>query len=146
MPDRIRLSRARGWRLPEGTVNVARPGKLGNLFIVGKHGTRAQCAAKFYILSRGFISMGEDIAPDAQLKLYRHIHRVLPDLRGKDVACWCAKDDGACHGDVLILLANPGAPIPAWAADGIDVGATRIGMDARDYAKLRAKAKKERAE
>ena len=29
----------------------------------------------------------------------------LPELRGKDLACWCAPD--ACHGDVLLKLANP---------------------------------------
>src|SRR3954454_4346188 len=28
----------------------------------------------------------------------------LPELRGKDLLCWCAP--GACHGDVLIELAN----------------------------------------
>ena len=35
-PRRIRLSRARGWRLPENAVNVARPGPWGNPFVVGK--------------------------------------------------------------------------------------------------------------
>jgi hypothetical protein len=28
----------------------------------------------------------------------------LPELRGKDLACWCAPL--ACHGDVLLRLAN----------------------------------------
>ena len=28
----------------------------------------------------------------------------LPELRGKDLLCWCAPE--ACHGDVLIKLAN----------------------------------------
>ena len=28
----------------------------------------------------------------------------LPELRGKDLLCWCAPE--ACHGDVLIELAN----------------------------------------
>jgi hypothetical protein len=29
----------------------------------------------------------------------------LPQLRGKDLVCWCAP--AACHGDVLLELANP---------------------------------------
>ena len=28
----------------------------------------------------------------------------LPELRGKDLVCWCAPE--ACHGDVLLELAN----------------------------------------
>lgn len=28
----------------------------------------------------------------------------LPELRGKDLYCWCAPE--ACHGDVLLRLAN----------------------------------------
>jgi len=28
----------------------------------------------------------------------------LPELRGKDLGCWCAPEN--CHGDVLLALAN----------------------------------------
>src|SRR5215470_571190 len=31
----------------------------------------------------------------------------LPELRGKDLLCWCAPEH--CHGDVLLRLANPQA-------------------------------------
>lgn len=142
-PQRIRLSRARGFRLPANAVVVARPSRLGNPFVVGKHGTRAQCAGKFYALASGFISLGEGIEPDAQLKLQRHICRVLPELRGKDLACWCALDGGACHGDVLLWLANPEFPVPTWAIGGIDTGKPRVGMAASDLEKLKlAKARR----
>jgi hypothetical protein len=30
--------------------------------------------------------------------------QALPELRGRDLVCWCAPC--ACHGDVLIELAN----------------------------------------
>lgn len=30
MPERIQLSRAKGWRMPEDAVSVARPGRWGN--------------------------------------------------------------------------------------------------------------------
>lgn len=29
----------------------------------------------------------------------------LPELRGKDLACWCSTDK-PCHADVLIEIAN----------------------------------------
>ena len=32
MPDRVQQSRATGWRKPENTVSVTRPGKFGNPF------------------------------------------------------------------------------------------------------------------
>jgi hypothetical protein len=35
MPRRIQLSRKKGWRLPDGAVSVARPGPLGNPFVIG---------------------------------------------------------------------------------------------------------------
>lgn len=141
MPQRIRLSRARGWRLPEGAVNVARPGKLGNPFIVGKHGTRAECAAKYLQLARGFLTFSEEIDVDLQVKAHRAIHRALPDLKGKDVACWCALDGGACHGDVLLALANPDLPLPAWLADGVTLRRMRLGMSIDDYLAAKRKPK-----
>jgi hypothetical protein len=38
----------------------------------------------------------------------------LPELRGKDLVCWCAPEP--CHGDVLVELANYDPPIPPPAA------------------------------
>ena len=35
MPQRIQLSRKKGWRKPEGAVTVARPSRWGNPFKVG---------------------------------------------------------------------------------------------------------------
>ena len=134
------------------TVNVARadkhPGRFGNIWIVGKHGTRAQCAAMFYQTARGFISLGsESPTVDEQLALHHRIKRNLADLSGHDIACWCALDGGACHGDVLLALANPGLPVPAWFAEGVDLPRVRLGMAAADIQKLqRAKRRRERAE
>ena len=149
MPQRIRLSRVKGWRIPDNTVNVARagphPGKLGNLFIVGRHGTRAECAAKFWQLAHGFISVSEDIDPDAQAQLHQRLHAMLPDLAGQDVACWCALDGGACHGDVILALANPGLPLPKWMTDGVTLKRVRIGMHIDDYLVLKAKAEAKRS-
>ena len=134
-PQRIRLSRAKGFRLPEGTVNVARPGKWGNLFVVGQHGTRVQCAAKFYQLARGMITFSERIDVDVQMTMYRRIRRHLDELRGRDIACWCDLG-GPCHGDVYLMLANPGFPMPAWMQQPVDIGRVRLGMAAWDIEKL----------
>ena len=37
------------------------------------------------------------------------MHKALPELRGKDLACWC-KEGEPCHADVLLELANPPDP------------------------------------
>jgi len=141
-PSRIRISRAKGWRLPENAINVAWPGRWGNPFIVGKHGTRLQCAGKFYVLSRGFIAIGGEIEPELQYALWERIVRLAQnDLGGRDLACWCPLDGGACHADVLLCLANPGHPAPDWwPADGIECGRPRIGMLAADFEAARLAA------
>lgn len=136
-PQRIRLSRAKGWRLPANAVNVARPGRWGNLFIVGRHGTRAQCAAMFYQLARGFITFSQDVETDAQLTMYRRIRRHVRELEGMDLACWCALDGGACHGDILLLLANPGLELPEWMKRPVDLPSVRLGMAASDIERHR---------
>lgn len=134
-PVRIRLSRAKGFRLQADAVNVARPGRWGNLFIVGQHGTRLQCAAKFYQLARGMITFSENVDVDAQMTMYRRIRRHVHELKGRDVACWCDLD-GPCHGDVYLLLANPGMGMPAWMQQPVDIGRVRLGMAAWDLEAL----------
>lgn len=145
-PQRIRLSRAKGWRLPADAVNIARPGKWGNPFIIGKDGTREQCVTLFSQLAGGFIDLGGRLSVDEQLTFYRRLRRSIDDLKGHDLACWCAIDGKPCHGDVLLSLAN-GTRLPAWAKQPIDIRRLRLGVDARDLEALnRKKAKRERAE
>jgi Domain of unknown function (DUF4326) len=57
-PIRVQLSRKKGWRMPANTVNVARPSKWGNPFVVGTHGTRAECVKAFAIMLQGWVSLG----------------------------------------------------------------------------------------
>ncbi|MCA3256251.1 DUF4326 domain-containing protein [Bradyrhizobium sp.] len=99
-PKRILLSRAKGWRLPENTVVVARPSKWGNPYpVTARNGfhpkeagyTRAQAIDAFRAL------LGSFDEPTWQ----RDIH----ELRGKNLACWCPLDE-PCHADVLLELAN----------------------------------------
>lgn len=94
-PERITLSRAKGWRMPPNTVVVARPSRWGNRYRVGDSGI-----------------------PDAEVAVYRFrlwlVHSVdgrrleqdaRAELRGKNLACWC-KPGEPCHADVLLELAN----------------------------------------
>jgi hypothetical protein len=69
-------------------VYIGRPSKWGNPFVVGKHGTREQVIERY---ERWLL--GNDALMAA-----------LPELRGKVLGCWCAPR--ACHGDVLVGLAN----------------------------------------
>lgn len=126
--------------MPAGAVNVARPGKWGNLFIVGQHGTREQCVAMFIQLSRGFIDLAHPVGVDAQQAYYRRIRRSLGDLKGCDLACWCALDGNPCHADWLLHLAS-GTPLPAWASEPLDIGRVRLGMAAWDLDRVARKAK-----
>jgi hypothetical protein len=66
------------WRNP---FKIDKPGQLRN-------GTRDEVIAKY----RAWIVQQPALIA------------ALPELRGKDLACWCAPE--SCHGDVLLELAN----------------------------------------
>jgi hypothetical protein len=112
---RVQLSRRRGFKLPPNTVNVARPSRWGNPFIVGKHGTREQCVKLFRLMCGGLlcISVDSDCA-DAQQRFMKWAKANIWRLRGKDLACWCRLDGKPCHADVLLEAADQ---VPA----GVDV-------------------------
>jgi len=73
--------------IPNGSVYIGRPSKWGNPFVIGKDGTRDDVIRKY----REYLLTGP---------LFGH----LGDLRGKSLVCWCRPR--ACHGDVLLELAN----------------------------------------
>lgn len=110
-PVRIQLSRKKGWRMPPNTVKVDRTTKWGNLFIVGQHGTRAECVRLFQLLMAGNICISIGKNPDGthhadgQITFYKHVRRNRHHLRGKNLACWCPLDQ-PCHADVLLEIAN----------------------------------------
>lgn len=108
-PARIQLSRTKGWRMPHDTVNVARgPGRLwGNPFVVGKHGDAATCVDRFERLATGLIETATQPAPSYADQAYtQHILRTrLNELKGKNLACWCAPG-APCHADLLLQMAN----------------------------------------
>lgn len=74
-------------RIPAGAVYVGRPSKWGNPFEVGRDGTRAQVVERY----RAWLCDQPDLIA------------ALPELRGRDLVCWCAPL--ACHADVLLSAA-----------------------------------------
>lgn len=90
--------------MPRGAVYVGRtiaPSRWGNPFIAG-------CRV---IDADGAIVDVRDAAHAVALyrrwmeKWLRDFPDMLDELRGRDLACWCALD-APCHADVLLDLAN----------------------------------------
>ena len=137
MPVRIQLRRTKGWRMPENTVKVDRTTKWGNPYSVVLDEVRYTgeddedgnpimtagpwlCSVSDTRLAGIWFATKEE-AVKRSVELFRHrlehtkaaenIRAGLEDLRGKNLACWCAP--GAdCHADVLLELTNatPGDP------------------------------------
>ena len=104
MPQRVQLSRKKGWKMPPNTVKVDRTTKWGNPFVVGEHGTRAECVRLFELMLCGLLCLSTKNG-DAQTAYLKMAHRDREQLRGKNLACWCPPG-AACHADVLIEMAN----------------------------------------
>lgn len=101
MPKRVQLSRKKGWRMPENTVSVARPGRWGNPYRVGLDGTAEECVGLFRDWAVNVLEYEDELGD----------REWLSSLRGKDLACWCPLTDKhgnpvPCHADVLLELAN----------------------------------------
>jgi hypothetical protein len=94
MPRVLRYDSAAG--LPEGAVYIGRAmpryqlagSRWGNQFRVGPDGTLSEVLAKHR----------------AELLARPDLMAALPELRGRDLVCWCSPRP--CHGDALLELAN----------------------------------------
>lgn len=118
-PVRIQLSRRKGFRMPDNTVAVTRPGPLGNPFVIQGALTRETAVAAFRDTVRGCWNPSVlKCLPDAELDLAYNAHHawimrmggdplavVRDRLRGRNIGCWCGLDM-ACHGDVYLDVAN----------------------------------------
>jgi hypothetical protein len=99
--------------MPENTVSVARPGIWGNPFSVMPHLKIGQRIGPRYYA----VPTAEDAVACFREMLTIHdgetadaLRERLPQLRGKNLACWCPLGQ-PCHADVLLELANP-TPAP----------------------------------
>ena len=98
IPRRVQLRRSKGWRMPPNTVKVDRTTRYGNPYQAGQDGDGDR--AHLVGLYRDYLARPE------QADLVAHIRT---SLAGKNLACWCPLD-GPCHADVLLEIANEGAP------------------------------------
>ena len=131
MPERIQRKRSKGWRMPENTVYVGRPTKWGNPWTL-------QAAIDYKLFEHAFCAViivkeleawlkGTWSEKSEHLGMWKKLEKQreillssLPELRGKNLACWCTPGQ-PCHADVLLRLANiacTGQLAGAGKADG----------------------------
>ena len=99
-PIRIQRQRTKGWKMPANTVYVGRPTKWGNPYAAKVWGSVERAVGQY----RKMLSWPE-------VEGSQELRALLPELRGKNLACWCPLDQ-PCHADVLLELANSGAEAP----------------------------------
>lgn len=112
-PVRLRLSRAKGFNLQAHSravngleaVKVDRSTRWGNRCIVHDSMTRMT-------LDGRVLSHQTEYNAAVSVAMFRRftctpefIAAVVEELRGKNLACWCALD-APCHADVLLEIAN----------------------------------------
>lgn len=73
-------------RLEYFTVDIGRPSKWGNPFVIGVNGTRQEVIKKYEMWIRN----------------QPHLMASLHELRGQRLGCYCKPL--LCHGDVLLKL------------------------------------------
>ena len=74
MPKVLNARQAGTGKPAADRVDVGRPSKWGNRFVIGRDGTRDEVIAKY----RAWIVRKPPLMA------------VLPELRNKDLVCWCA--------------------------------------------------------
>jgi Domain of unknown function (DUF4326) len=74
--------------IPAGAIYIGRGSQWGNPFRIDRDGDRVTVIAKY----------------ERWLADQHHLLRALDELRGHDLVCFCAPR--ACHGDLLLRLAN----------------------------------------
>ena len=105
MPERVQLSRRKGWRKPEDTVVVS---KWGNQFKIGSTVWRPVDKSGFWSKESHAPTTRQDPVDAFQwsaLNTLRDDPRHFDELRCKNLACWCPLDQ-PCHADVLLEIAN----------------------------------------
>lgn len=103
MPKRIQRRRTKGWRMPEGAVYVGRPSKWGNPF--PGNGDRSELVITEAVESYRWCLTEAQLSDYSTYARGMTNEKLLRELRGRDLACWCALDK-PCHADVLLELAN----------------------------------------
>lgn len=110
---RIQRKRTKGWRMPQNTISVGRPGRFGNPFVIIKLEERNLFGVRFENL--GLVKFtGTKIECQKQAVIeFKNFWKgdrkfnkeIKKELKGKNLACWC-KEGEPCHGDYLFKIAN----------------------------------------
>ena len=74
---------------PEDAIYIGRPSIWGNPYEIGRDGNRREVLARYEIWLEHHSEL-KDLAKK--------------ELKGKDLVCWCSPL--ACHGDILLKIAN----------------------------------------
>ncbi len=127
-PQRIQRKRTKGWKIPENSVSVTRPGKWGNFLklsddmIMIDAGHRRKNLDKWVFLCfgdlnslleiyqgvlQGYVFEGWGVENETDLKYWmtKALELDLSELKGKNLACFC-KEGQPCHAEILLKLAN----------------------------------------
>lgn len=109
-PIRVQRKRTKGWKMPENTISVTRPGKWGNPFMVGKKIPEGLVEIldkddffHFMKFNMGFVDEREDAVRLFEKYILQKLD--VSELKGHDLACWCAIGK-ICHGDSLLKKAK----------------------------------------
>lgn len=128
VPIRIQRSIKRGWKLPPNSVIVTRPGLFGNPFVgpfaVEAHRlwitegtvTTRDVAKLICDRERNAHATGVAFCPGVWNRTAVEVLRRLNELRGKNLACYCALEQ-QCHADTLLELANRPPASPAESTE-----------------------------
>jgi hypothetical protein len=73
---------------PNDAIYIGRPSKWGNPFVIGRDGTREEVISKHKL----YLTQNQSLLDS------------LSELKGKNLVCYCKPL--ACHGDILLELAN----------------------------------------
>ena len=70
-------------------VYIGRPSKWGNLFIIGRDGSREEVIKRYkdWLMAQPIL-----------------LKAIKTELKDKILVCWCKPE--ACHGDILAEIAN----------------------------------------
>ena len=105
-PERIQLSRKRGFRMPSDSVKVDRATRWGNPFHTHGDGYPMDKALAVELFRKQLKDNGAFIARiTGQGSMMTTVEDIQRELKGKNLACWCPLDQ-PCHADVLLEIAN----------------------------------------
>ena len=104
-PKRIQRKRTKGWRMPPNSVYVGRGSRWGNPYDWRDY--RIDYENTLSPVRRAKLAARDDFEAGVALgePWARHLMPHLPELRGKNLCCWCSLDQ-PCHADVLLEIVN----------------------------------------